>query len=133
MVIANNGKEATLAIATQRFDLVLMDVQMPVMDGIEATAIIRRSEAEAGRHTPIVAMTAHAMKGDREHCLEAGMDDYLSKPIQVQELLATIERLQPRNEALTLKRASCPIRAAAAGRRPVNRPDRVQPRRRHGG
>jgi signal transduction histidine kinase/CheY-like chemotaxis protein/HPt (histidine-containing phosphotransfer) domain-containing protein len=92
VVIANNGQEATLAVATQRFDLVLMDVQMPVMDGIEATGIIRRSEATRGVHTPIVAMTAHAMKGDREHCLEAGMDDYLSKPIQVQELLATIER-----------------------------------------
>lgn len=93
VVIANNGKEATLAIATQRFDLVLMDVQMPVMDGIEATGIIRRSETARGVHTPIVAMTAHAMKGDREHCLEAGMDDYLSKPIQVQDLLATIDRL----------------------------------------
>ncbi len=93
VVIANNGKEATQAIATQRFDLVLMDVQMPEMDGIEATLIIRRAEAARGEHTPIVAMTAHAMAGDREHCLQAGMDDYLSKPVQVEEMMLTIDRL----------------------------------------
>ncbi|QDU99133.1 hybrid sensor histidine kinase/response regulator [Lignipirellula cremea] len=93
LVVANNGKEATQAVATQRFDLVLMDVQMPEMDGIEATRVIRRNQAVRGEYTPIVAMTAHAMQGDRERCLEAGMDDYLSKPIQIQELLSTIERL----------------------------------------
>jgi signal transduction histidine kinase/DNA-binding response OmpR family regulator len=93
VVIASNGKEATQAVATQRFDLVLMDVQMPEMDGLEATREIRRTEAAAGGHTPIVAMTAHAMKGDRERCLEAGMDEYLTKPIQPAELLATIDRL----------------------------------------
>jgi signal transduction histidine kinase/CheY-like chemotaxis protein len=95
VVIANNGKEATQAVATQRFDLVLMDVQMPEMDGAEATEVIRRTEAVRGQHTPIVAMTAHAMPGDRERCLEAGMDDYLTKPIQVKELLMTIDRLTP--------------------------------------
>ncbi len=93
VVIANNGKEAIQAVATQRFDLVLMDVQMPEMDGIEATGLIRRAEAAREKHTPIVAMTAHAMKGDRERCLEAGMDDYLTKPIEVKELLMTIDRL----------------------------------------
>ncbi len=93
VVVAHNGKEAIQAIATQQFDLVLMDLQMPEMDGIEAARRIRQLEAPRGEHTPIVAMTAHAMKGDREDCLQAGMDDYLSKPVQVNELLATIERL----------------------------------------
>ena len=69
-----------------------MDVQMPEMGGIEATKIIRKNERKHGGHVPIVAMTAHAMKGDRERCLEAGMDDYVSKPIRPQELLEKIER-----------------------------------------
>ena len=95
VIVANNGREAIEAIAMQRFDLVLMDVQMPEMDGIEATRLIRETEAARDEHTPIVAMTAHAMKGDQETCLQAGMDDYLSKPVQVKELLATIARLTP--------------------------------------
>ncbi len=73
------------------FDLVLMDVQMPEMDGFEATAAIRQHEARAGTHVPIIAMTAHAMKGDRERCLAAGMDAYVSKPIQAMELFQIIE------------------------------------------
>jgi CheY-like chemotaxis protein len=74
------------------YDLILMDVQMPEMDGFEATGAIRRGEKEKAGHIPIVAMTAHAMKGDRERCLEAGMDDYLSKPIQPKEFIEVIER-----------------------------------------
>jgi two-component system, sensor histidine kinase and response regulator len=88
----NNGKEALDALACERFDMVLMDVQMPEMDGLEATAAIRQKEQETGGHIPIIAMTAHAMKGDRERCLEAGMDDYLAKPVEPIAMRALIER-----------------------------------------
>jgi PAS domain S-box-containing protein len=88
--LANNGKEAVDASEHQDFDLVLMDVQMPVLDGLEATAIIRQREKAAGGHLNIIAMTAAAMKGDRERCFEAGMDAYISKPINPEELFSTI-------------------------------------------
>ena len=84
-VIVENGKEAVAAVENNSFDLVFMDVQMPEMDGLEATAIIHANEKTSGSHIPIIAMTAHAMIGDREQCLEAGMDGYLSKPISAQE------------------------------------------------
>jgi len=87
-----NGLEVLAALEKNPYDLILMDVQMPEMDGLEATGAIRRKEKEKAGHIPIVAMTAHAMKGDRERCLEAGMDDYLSKPIQPKELIEVIER-----------------------------------------
>jgi len=93
LVIAGNGEEAVEAFSGERFDAVLMDVQMPAMDGFEATARIREIEKQLGRHTPIIAMTAHAMKGDRERCVEAGMDDYVSKPIRPKELFAALEGL----------------------------------------
>jgi signal transduction histidine kinase/CheY-like chemotaxis protein len=98
VVVAGNGREALAALdggGADRFDLLLMDVQMPDMDGFEATAIIRGNEERSGAHShlPIVAMTAHAMKGDQERCLAAGMDGYLSKPIQVDSLFATIDAL----------------------------------------
>ncbi|MFQ5646119.1 MAG: response regulator [bacterium] len=93
VVVANNGKEALEALEKKEFDLVLMDIQMPEMDGFEATAIIREKEKKTGGHMPIIAMTAHAMKGDRERCLEAGMDDYVSKPIVAKKLFDAIERL----------------------------------------
>jgi two-component system sensor histidine kinase/response regulator len=84
--VVSNGKEAVEATANRDFDAVLMDVQMPEMGGFEATSLIRSAEALTGRHIPIVAMTAHAMKGDREKCLSAGMDAYISKPISAKEL-----------------------------------------------
>ena len=93
MVVAANGKEAVEAVGDDTFDLILMDIQMPVLDGFEATSLIRQQEKEDLRHIPIVAMTAHAMKGDREKCLAAGMDDYISKPINTDELHAIIGRI----------------------------------------
>ncbi len=93
VVLAETGKEALDAHAQESFDLVLMDVQMPEMDGWEATAAIRARERPAGLHTPIVAMTAHAMGGDRERCLLAGMDDYISKPVNSATLLEVVERV----------------------------------------
>ncbi len=106
VVVAFNGKEALNALETSgewrpadpaavRFDLVLMDVQMPEMDGIETTGRIREQEQGRGRRLPIIAMTAHAMKGDRERCLEAGMDGYVSKPIQIRELFNAIAAVAP--------------------------------------
>jgi len=93
VAVANNGHEAIAAFATQRFDLVLMDIQMPDMDGLEATEAIRRTERQSGVHTPIVAMTAHVLQGDRERCLEAGMDEYLAKPVRARRLFETIEAM----------------------------------------
>jgi CheY-like chemotaxis protein len=75
------------------FDLILMDVQMPVMDGFEATRRIRQGELASGRHVPVIAMTAHALKGDMECCLAAGMDGYVAKPVRAQELFETMDRL----------------------------------------
>jgi len=92
VVTAANGREALAAFTREAFDLILMDVQMPLMNGYEASQAIRAQEQREGGHIPIVALTAHAMKGDREICLQAGMDDYLGKPIQIHELIAVLER-----------------------------------------
>jgi two-component system, sensor histidine kinase and response regulator len=108
VLVANNGSEAVAAFASQRFDVILMDIQMPEMDGLEATAAIRMAERQSGIHTPIVAMTAHVLQGDRERCLEAGMDEYLAKPIRARRLFETIEAMVPAASVAT------PSPAAAA-------------------
>ncbi len=97
VVLAQNGHEAVAAARQNDFDLILMDVQMPLMDGLEATRRIRDRELATGRHVPIIAMTAHALKGDRERCLAAGMDGYVAKPIRAQELFEAMDRLADRS------------------------------------
>ena len=98
VTVAANGKQAVEAFQNEPFDLVFMDVQMPEMDGFEATETIRAAE-EKGQHVPIIAMTAHAMKGDRERCLQSGMDAYLAKPIRARELYEVIAAYTPENVA----------------------------------
>jgi two-component system, sensor histidine kinase and response regulator len=94
--IVNNGKEAVEAVSRNNYALVLMDCQMPELDGLAATKCIRRAEFLTGKHVPIIAMTAHAMEGDRDRCIAAGMDDYISKPIEPEQLRVVIEKWLPR-------------------------------------
>jgi PAS domain S-box-containing protein len=89
--VAHNGNEALALFDDEKFDCVLMDLQMPEINGFEATAVIRERELGTGKHIPIIALTAHALKGDRERCIEAGMDDYISKPIEAAKLFDIIE------------------------------------------
>jgi CheY-like chemotaxis protein/HPt (histidine-containing phosphotransfer) domain-containing protein len=92
--VVENGKAAVDALAEERFDVALLDVEMPQMDGLQAAQVIRaREEREGGGRVPLIVVTAYAMKGDRERCLQAGFDAYVSKPVQVDELLDAIERL----------------------------------------
>jgi CheY-like chemotaxis protein/HPt (histidine-containing phosphotransfer) domain-containing protein len=107
VVVANNGREALRFHENQYFDVILMDLQMPELDGMETTAQIRLREKSSGLHIPIVAMTAHAMKGDRERCLEAGMDEYVSKPIQVDQLLQVLSKVvaRPESEGVAVEKA----------------------------
>ncbi len=93
VTVVTNGQEVLSALGQQPFDLILMDVQMPELGGLQTVTIIRGQEQHSGGHIPIIAMTAHAMQGDRERCPAAGMDDYMSKPIQVQTLFKTIDRV----------------------------------------
>lgn len=118
VTIANNGREALELVAREVFDVVLMDVQMPELDGLSATRMIREAEHGTNRHIPIIAMTAHAMTGDRENCLAAGMDDYVSKPVRSALLFETIRKhvdvrlLEDRQAATPSALASQPIPTA---------------------
>ena len=114
VVVVDNGRAAVEQVAAQPFDVVLMDVQMPEMDGIEATAAIRRAEAQTGGHVPIIAMTAHAMKGDRDRFLAAGMDGYVAKPVRPHELYAAVEGGGPNVEAELPAPADLPFEWDAA-------------------
>jgi CheY-like chemotaxis protein/HPt (histidine-containing phosphotransfer) domain-containing protein len=107
VVVANHGREVLGAIESECFDLILMDVQMPDMDGIEATEIIRSRERDTEIHVPIVAMTAHAMQGDRQRCLEVGMDEYIAKPIRARQLFQTIAKVLGLSSE-TIKEANLP-------------------------
>jgi signal transduction histidine kinase/DNA-binding response OmpR family regulator len=98
VAVAGTGSEALSILDRESFDAVLMDVQMPEMDGFEVTRVVRDRELRSGLHVPIIAMTAHAMKGDRERCLASGMDGYVSKPIDVEELMQTLEELIPNRD-----------------------------------
>jgi CheY-like chemotaxis protein len=115
VVLAQNGQEALDALEKQRFDIVLMDGQMPVMDGFEASKRIREMEKKSGTHQPIIALTALAMKGDKERCLASGMDGYVSKPIKLEELFSVIEKVlhgtthDPGTKDLTSQRMEMPI------------------------
>jgi CheY-like chemotaxis protein len=107
--VVRTGRAALEALAKDHYDMVLMDVQMPEMDGFEATAAIRAGERTTGGHIPLVAITAHAMRGDRERCLQAGFDGYVSKPIHFEDLFDTLDELAP-------SAAGQAARAEAAGR-----------------
>jgi CheY-like chemotaxis protein len=107
-VVAGNGREALETLSRESFDVVLMDVQMPEMDGFEATRRIRERERTTGVHVPIIAMTAHAMKGDRERCLEEGMDGYISKPLRPSELFEAVESQVAVGRAATETKPAAP-------------------------
>ncbi|MFZ2055365.1 MAG: PAS domain S-box protein [Candidatus Aminicenantales bacterium] len=109
-----NGEDALEALEKGNFELILMDVQMPKMDGFKATKLIRNREKETGLHIPIIAMTAHAMKGDRERCLEVGMDDYISKPLNAKQLGHTIARTMNQHQ-LPGEKAGVPPAEVSAG------------------
>ena len=107
VAIANNGREAVTAVKNSAFDLVLMDIQMPEMDGLEATIKIRENEVASHRRIPIIAMTAHAMKGDEEMCVAAGMDGYLTKPVQSKKLFEVIYRALSAAPAAVTQEVHC--------------------------
>jgi two-component system, sensor histidine kinase and response regulator len=110
VIVAGDGKAAVEEFEKGEFDVVLMDIQMPGMDGFEATGAIREKEKLTGAHVPIIAMTAHALKGDQERCLAAGMDAFVAKPIRASESFPTIESvLANKRSALGMTRPALPI------------------------
>jgi CheY-like chemotaxis protein len=100
VILANDGREAVAVLERQRVDAVLIDVQMPETDGIEATAVIRARERLTGQHVPIIALTAHAMQNDKQWCLASGMDAYISKPMRARDLIELVESVCPEMDRL---------------------------------
>jgi signal transduction histidine kinase/DNA-binding response OmpR family regulator len=116
VVVVADGQSALESVRRERFDLVLMDVQMPHMDGLEATAAIRQHEQTTVGHVPILALTAHALKGDRERCLAAGMDGYVSKPVRAEELWREVARIlpaAPKDQSSQVSQPTAPVEPAA--------------------
>ncbi|HUW50299.1 MAG TPA: response regulator [Sulfuricella sp.] len=93
VVVAQNGKEALDILERHEFDAILMDIQMPVMDGLEATRQIREKEKQSGGHVPIIAITANTLPQDQELCVQAGMDDYVAKPVEINKLFTALQRI----------------------------------------
>jgi len=114
--LAENGEEVLRVMKQVSFDLVFMDVQMPLMDGFEATKALRAWEKTTGKHVPVIAMTAYAMKGDEERCLEAGMDGYIPKPISAQKLYDVIEGTMDQSEKAGEKPADSSVKRAVLGK-----------------
>ncbi len=106
VTVAVDGREAIERFRRGSFDIVMLDVQMPEYSGLEVVGMIREHEKETRRHTPVIALTAHAMTGDRERCIEAGMDDYVAKPIKRDELLSAINRVRPGHAWGTLRQSA---------------------------
>ena len=125
--VASNGLEAVEAVKSRDFDLIFMDVQMPEMDGIEASQIIRSMQAGV-KHTPIVAMTAYALQGDAQKCLDAGMDDYIPKPFDVKRVKQVIEACAQGHYAQGPKEAPEPVSAGQEAETPVLDIDSALPR-----
>jgi len=115
--IVGNGEEAVVRLADQEFDAVLMDCHMPVMDGFEATRMIRRSEGKSPVHRTIIAMTANALQGEKDHCLEVGMDDFLAKPVMLEDLATTLRRWAPQSRA---GNHSAPAKEEQPARQPLH-------------
>src|SRR5258707_10246208 len=123
--VAANGLEAIAAFEAGPFDLIFMDIQMPEMNGYEATARIKEASVTAPVHVPIVAMTAHAMSGDRERCLAAGMDDYISKPISMERLAQVIARNSKNEPVISATEETPAIVPAQASSQPQEGPSSI--------
>ena len=116
--LVSDGAQACNALQQEDFDLVLMDVQMPNMDGLEATKYIRHWENERARHTTIIALTAHAMRGDKEKCFDAGMDDYISKPVRLDRLAEVLRHRMEHNPQIVTQNENATLLGGTEKNRP---------------